>query len=311
MKYDIFISYRRFDSQGRTSGRDIARTIKLELEKRNYKVFFDYSEVRDDEFESTIVPAIGKSKYFLLVLTQEALDRCQNEGDWVRKEITHALQNGCKIIPVSPDGQFSGWPSTLPQEICSIKGIQISDVALGSLFEKSIDKLIEDRFTQKQAFAPSNRIANPFVNTCFAVQAMLYLLFCATALWLCINCSAAFNATGGFLLLLLCCSLAASLAATWFLYKRKKWAFGAILLLDILSMILLTTISTQMTARGFGHGNARMLLTQLYGYGRSLKYGTGFLSLAGTFCAVLAHSAVTCLVLQAKDKGQRIWKSLE
>ena len=60
-KYDIFISYRRVDSEGRTSGRDIARTIKLELEKRGYKVFFDYSEIRDNEFENVILPAIHNS----------------------------------------------------------------------------------------------------------------------------------------------------------------------------------------------------------------------------------------------------------
>ena len=68
-KYDIFISYRRIDSEGRTSGRDIARTIKLELEKRKYKVFFDYSEIKDNEFEKTILPAVQNSRIFLLVLT--------------------------------------------------------------------------------------------------------------------------------------------------------------------------------------------------------------------------------------------------
>ena len=65
IKYDIFISYRRFDSKGRTSGRDIARTIKLELEKRGYKVFFDYSELRDNEFENIILPAVKNSKALL------------------------------------------------------------------------------------------------------------------------------------------------------------------------------------------------------------------------------------------------------
>ena len=43
-KYDIFISYRRVDSLGKVSGRDIARTLQKELQIRGYNVFFDYSE---------------------------------------------------------------------------------------------------------------------------------------------------------------------------------------------------------------------------------------------------------------------------
>lgn len=148
-KYDIFISYRRIDSEGKTSGRDIARTIKLELEKRGFNVFFDYSEIKDSVFESIIIPAVRQSKYFILVLSKDALVRCANSGDWVRREINEAIVSGCKIIPISPDGQFSGWPSSLPNELQDICMIHVSEVALGSLFEKSIDKLIEERFKSK------------------------------------------------------------------------------------------------------------------------------------------------------------------
>ncbi len=97
-KYDIFISYRRFDSKGRTSGRDIARTIKLELEKRGYKVFFDYSELKDNEFENIILPAVRNSKALLFILSEDSLVRCANEGDWVRREIYTAIETGVKII---------------------------------------------------------------------------------------------------------------------------------------------------------------------------------------------------------------------
>ena len=69
--YDIFISYRRIDSEGRTSGRDIARTIKLELEKRGYKVFFDYSEIKDNEFDDVILPAIHNSVVFIVVVNRQ------------------------------------------------------------------------------------------------------------------------------------------------------------------------------------------------------------------------------------------------
>lgn len=156
-KFDIFISYRRVDSDGRTSGRDIARTIKLELEKRGYSVFFDYSEIKDNEFENVILPAIQNSIVFIVVLSKDALKRCSNDNDWVRNEIETAIKCGCKIIPVNPDGAFDGWPRDIPDSIYPLTKQQISDISMGSLFEKSIDKLEEERIcsfikkiTQKQ-----------------------------------------------------------------------------------------------------------------------------------------------------------------
>ena len=143
--YDIFISYRRVDSAGRVSGRDIARTLQKELQLRKYRVFFDYSEIRDNEFDHTIIPAIRSSRVFILLLTRDALLRCANTGDWVHREILEALQSGLKIIPVNPDCQFNGWPTNLPTDISSIKTIQISEIATNSLFETSIDKLETDR----------------------------------------------------------------------------------------------------------------------------------------------------------------------
>ena len=145
MNYDIFISYRRVDSLGKVSGRDIARTLQKELQIRGYNVFFDYSEIRDNEFENTILPAIQSSRIFILLLTRNALDRCINSEDWVRREILMAKQTNCKIIPVSPDNSFSGWPTNLPTDILFIKKIQISEIATNSLFESSIDKLERDR----------------------------------------------------------------------------------------------------------------------------------------------------------------------
>ncbi len=144
--YDIFISYRRLDSEGRTSGRDIARTLQKELTIRGYTVFFDYSEIKDEEFESVILPAIQSSKVFLLVLTKDALLRCVNEGDWVRREIETAISSKCKIVPIDPDHTFSGWPESIPDSIRPITKQQISEISMESLFEKSIDKIEEERF---------------------------------------------------------------------------------------------------------------------------------------------------------------------
>jgi len=144
-EYNIFISYRRLDKNGNISGRDQARLIAKQLEIKGFKPFFDYSEIRDDEFDKAIIPAVENCKIFILVLSKDALDRCENENDWVRKEVETAIKFGRKIINVTPDKAFNGWPDKLPKSLSKITRIQISDIDCGSLFEVSMEKLIEER----------------------------------------------------------------------------------------------------------------------------------------------------------------------
>lgn len=150
-QYDVFISYRRLDENGNISGRDQARLIAKQLELEGIESFFDYSEIKDNEFDKIIIPAIQKCNVFILVLTKNSLNRCINEDDWVRREIETAISSQCKIISVTPDNSFNGWPSTLPSSLERIKNIQISDIHMGSLFEISVKKLIEDRILQNNS----------------------------------------------------------------------------------------------------------------------------------------------------------------
>lgn len=144
-QYDVFISYRRLDENGNISGRDQARLIAKQLELEGYHPFFDYSEIKDNEFDKVIIPAIEKCKVFILVLTKDSLNRCKNDEDWVRREIETAITTGCKIINVTPDNAFNGWPTNLPSSLSKIKNIQISEIHMGSLFELSVKKMINDR----------------------------------------------------------------------------------------------------------------------------------------------------------------------
>ncbi len=147
MAYDIFISYRRTDGSGLTSGTDIARTIKQQLEIEGYKnrVFFDYSELSDDEFEQVILTALEQCKVFILVLTKDSMMRCVNEGDWVRREISHAQKCGLKIIPVEPDNLFNGYPKDFPAELNVVKRVQHSKIHMDSSFERDMRAMIDMR----------------------------------------------------------------------------------------------------------------------------------------------------------------------
>ncbi len=147
MAYDIFISYRRKDCAGLTSGTDIARTIKQQLEIEGYKnrVFFDYSELSDDDFERIILKAIERCKVFILVLSRDSMMRCVNDGDWVRREILHAKKFGLKIIPIEPDALFNGYPDKFPAELNIVKLIHHTTIHMDSSFERDMQAMIKAR----------------------------------------------------------------------------------------------------------------------------------------------------------------------
>ena len=177
MAYDIFISYRRTDNSGLTSGTNIARTIKQQLEIQGYKnrVFFDYSELSDDEFERIILAAIEQCRVFVLVLSKDAMMRCVNDGDWVRREIVHAQKHGLKIIPVEPDDLFNGYPIRFPAELDVVKRVQHSKIHMDSSFERDIRAMIDTRI---RPAIPDINWPKIFRNALFVVLAA------AIAAWL-------------------------------------------------------------------------------------------------------------------------------
>ncbi len=140
MAYDVFISYRR------ETGADDARLLQQALKARGYSVFFDYDSLRDGKFDEKIFEAIDEAPVFVLMLTERALDRCVNVDDWVRLEIERALSKGKKIISVAPSDQKWSFPKDLPDSLCAVKTEQASELNKASLFEESINKIIEERF---------------------------------------------------------------------------------------------------------------------------------------------------------------------
>jgi ribosomal protein L7/L12 len=140
MKYDIFISYRRI------GGKDKARPLKSELEKRGYKVFLDFDDLKDSVFDKRIMDAIDEAPVFLIILSAHALDRCKNENDWVRKEIEYAEMKKKHFVPVNPDKEFDGFPEDTPFTVKQCLGQhQFSSIDFEQLFQPSIDMMVEDR----------------------------------------------------------------------------------------------------------------------------------------------------------------------
>ena len=92
MKYDGFISYRR------ENGFLMAQVIHDRLLERGIKTFLDLEELRSGDFNEALYAAIESSPNFIVILPPNALTRCKNEKDWLRKEIIHAVKNNKKML---------------------------------------------------------------------------------------------------------------------------------------------------------------------------------------------------------------------
>ena len=111
-KFQIFISYRR------DGGEFLAGRVSDKLSDMGYSVFYDIESMRSGAFNNQIYSAIDQCEDVLLVLPPNGLDRCADEGDWVRKEIEYALNSGKNIIPLLMNGfQF---PNDMPASIAPV-----------------------------------------------------------------------------------------------------------------------------------------------------------------------------------------------
>lgn len=147
-KYDIFISYRR------DGGEFTAKILRDRLEALGYKVFFDLETLRSGDFNKKLYDVIDECEDFLLVLSPNALDRCINEGDWVRHEVEWALQKEKNIVPILLRG-FS-FPETLPASMEPIRfksGLEANT----QLFDAFIETLCEYLVSAPDTSAPPSR----------------------------------------------------------------------------------------------------------------------------------------------------------
>lgn len=120
MAYDIFISYRR-----KGAGAGVAGELQAKLENRGYKVFLDVDEMGSGPFPVQIDQAIEDCKDFLLILAPGTLDRCVDEGDWVRREILKAESLGKNFVGVMLPGFVMPEAQSLPLPLQGIPSKQV------------------------------------------------------------------------------------------------------------------------------------------------------------------------------------------
>lgn len=130
--YDVFVSYRR-------SAFDTANLMAEKLRHAGYKVFFDVDTLTAGKFNEQLLSVISNCKDFILVLPENALDRCHQTDDWVRKETLCAMQNKKNIVPVMLDG-FS-WPDPMPEGMEELSNYQAVTAIGHEYFDLAMKRL--------------------------------------------------------------------------------------------------------------------------------------------------------------------------
>ena len=138
--FDIFISYRRSD------GDKVARILDLAFKNAGYRTFLDYNSIEGGLFEQKIKVAIEDAPVFVMVMTPDYFKRCNEEGDWVRKEIELALANEKTIIPISIDNIVDKVPTDLDEDFRAKVGAHnFAIVYTNSIFDVSFEKMLKER----------------------------------------------------------------------------------------------------------------------------------------------------------------------
>src|SRR5271170_7394213 len=104
----VFLSYRRTNAPW-------ALAIFQDLTYHGYDVFFDFNGIASGDFEGVIVENIRDRAHFIVLLTPSALERCDEPGDWLRREIETALEIKRNIVPLMLEGFSFGTPSIANQ----------------------------------------------------------------------------------------------------------------------------------------------------------------------------------------------------
>lgn len=148
----VFISYRRANFW-------TALAIYQNLTTHGYDVFFDYKSIPSGDFGKVITENIKYRAHFLVVLSPSALERCNEPGDWLRREIEIAIDSQRNIIPLTMKDFDFGSTTTkkiLIGKLGKLKKFNAMSIP-AEYFEEAMDKLRSNRFLNR----PLESISHP------------------------------------------------------------------------------------------------------------------------------------------------------
>lgn len=135
-RYVVFISYRR------EGGAETARAIRSELLARGIRAFLDVDDLESYHFDERLLREIENAPNFICVLSPGSLDRSiENEGDWLRREIAHAISHRRNIIPILKGGFRFPPQESLPADLAELPRYNCVEYS-HIYFNATVDRLL-------------------------------------------------------------------------------------------------------------------------------------------------------------------------
>ncbi len=144
--FDTFISYRR------STGSVIASRIYDNLLLKGFSPFYDITEMHAGRFDEQLKNRIINANNFVLILTENSLDRCIDPEDWVAAEISLAISYHLNIVIVQ-EKSFT-YPDNLPQNLKDLHLYQ-SVIYTESDFHVNMENLAKMLLKKQDIFSVS------------------------------------------------------------------------------------------------------------------------------------------------------------
>ena len=144
----VFISYRRQLSW------QLARLVCDDLDKHGFDAFMDVKDLDSGEFDRRILGEIEARMHFVVLLQPGSLDRIGEDGDWLRREIAHALRHGRNVVPVTANGFEFRRDRVLPPDVEKLPRLQVVIVGSQSELFPATMKLLRKQFLKPKLLTP-------------------------------------------------------------------------------------------------------------------------------------------------------------
>jgi len=137
----VFISYRR------TVAGIYALAVYQHLDAHRIDAFYDIESIKAGQFGEIILGQIAAHPYFMPIFTSGTLTRCVDPGDWVRREIEHALSLNRMLVPLhTPEFDFEDLQRYLPHVAGQIKAFNMVELPTNQLkyFKYAMQDVVEN-----------------------------------------------------------------------------------------------------------------------------------------------------------------------
>lgn len=149
----VFISYRRQLSW------PLAQLVYHNLVEHDFDAFMDVKNLDSGEFDRRILSEIEARMHFIVLLEPGSLDRIGEGGDWLQREIAHALRHGRNVVPVTAREFEFRHDLVLPPDVARLPSLQGVTVATQPEYFNAAMKLLRTKFLKPKPLAPARPVS--------------------------------------------------------------------------------------------------------------------------------------------------------